>query len=386
MTGRLMVGILALLCLTSAGEAAPLWRLGFYWSPAANTYPPQNVPWSKYTHVSQIGILPTKNCAIDDTTYATDKVSRALVAHAHDHGAKVLITLVEDQDTRAIVTCTTPGRIAAFVTALAAYVRENNYDGLDLDWEHNVVPSQYQDLVRRLRTAMPKSILTADITVDQRGYLVGVQEHLDRVNIMNYDMSQGDYHGNLLTETWHHAALLSGGDIDEHQTAEANVRYAIDSGLAPGKINLGLPFYGYVVQGCQKGFETSVGCKQGLTGPLQSVGSKGIRKTQIEYNRVMADYGKGRLLWDTSHKTPYIAFAAPPGVPCRKEPCPGDAFVTYADPRQMTEAVTFLLDNKLGGIMAFALHQEFMADDTGDARYPLSSAIYHAMTGRDPLQ
>jgi hypothetical protein len=45
----------------------------------------------------------------------------------------------------------------------------------------------------------------------------------------------------------------------------------------------------------------------------------------------------------------------------------------------MTETVQFVLSRKLGGIMTFALHQEFMTEEIGDARYPLSSAIHTAL-------
>jgi hypothetical protein len=244
-----------------------------------------------YTHVSQMAIQPTEHCGINERSYRADAVKTDLVRTAHRNNVKVLITLLQDARGEAIVKCTRPDQITKFVSALAEYVEVNGYDGLDLDWEGEVIPLQYQDLVRRLRVALPEKVLTVDIAMHQRGYLVALQDSLDRINLMSYDMWRGDYHGKLMRESWHHAALLSAGDRETRQTAEAGLSYLIESKIRPEKINLGVPFYGYVFRGCVAGYESRPLCSKPLSEPRQPVGDGGVKKTQIEFRQFLVTRG-----------------------------------------------------------------------------------------------
>lgn len=376
---RVVGVVLVLGCVSDAYAESSVWRFGFYWSRTVDRYPPASVPWNMYTHVSQMAIQPTEHCGIDEQSYRTDVVKTDLVRTAHRNNVKILITLLQDARIEAIVKCTRPDQIAKFVSALAEYVDANGYDGLDLDWEAGVVPLQYQDLVRRLRVAMPDKVLTVDIAMHQRGYLIALQSILDRINLMNYDMWRGDYHGQLMRESWHHAALLSAGDREKRQTAEAGLSYLIESKIRPEKINLGVPFYGYVFRGCVAGYESGSFCSKPLSEPRQPVGGGGVEKTQIEFRQVIAVFGNAGVRWDSVHRTPYISHTGPETRNCQSALCAGDAFVTYTNEQQMTETAQFVLSRKLGGIMTFALHQEFMTEEMGDARYPLSSAIHTAI-------
>ena len=364
--------------LPEAAIASSLWHLGFFWSPAAATYSPSLIPWSSYTHVAQIAILPTQGCGIDDTSYNAKGSRATFVATAHAHGVKALITLLHDRQMRAIGDCTTPPKIDAFIATLIAHVKANNYDGIDLDWEDGVIPAQYQELVRRLRTAMPTMLLTADIAVHQRVYVVGVQDKIDRINLMNYDMGETNYHGAKLNRTWHNAALRSANDVENYQSAEANLYYMLSSGILAAKINLGVPFYGYAFQGCAAG-QPSTNCQIGIQRPEDGFTATGIKRSQLDYNQLMNSFFiNGTQAWDDTRKAPYISYKGAAGS-CVKYPCNADAFISYPDPRQMTEAVTLLIDKHLGGIMTFALHQEYLSNKVGDARYPLTSAIVQAL-------
>lgn len=361
--------------LTNAG---PLWRFGFFWSPTAATYPPSLIPWSSYTHITQASILPTASCGIDDTSYNTKGSRESFVETAHAHGVKALITLLHDKQLEAIGDCTTPAKIDAFVATLVAHIKTYNYDGIDLDWEDGVIPAHYQNLVKRLRAAMPTMLLTVDIAVHQRAYVASVQDKIDRINLMNYDMGGTDYHGRKLVKTWHNAALRSAGDTTKYKSAEANLKYLLSSGIAPTKINLGVPFYGYVYQGCVAG-QSSANCRTGVQRPEDAFSAAGLHRTQLDYNKLISShFMKGVLSWDDVRKAPFIRYKGKTGS-CVKFPCDADAFVTYPDPRQMQEAVALLLEKNLGGIMTFALHQEYLQNEIGDARYPLTSAIMQAL-------
>jgi chitinase len=385
---RIKWGIVVCSLLTAncpmLANADSLWRFGFFWSPRAATYPPSLIPWSSYTHIAQISILPTESCGIDDTTYKTKESRAVFVKTAHAHGVKALISLLHDKQSKAheagryIGDCTAPAKIDAFVATLVDHIKTYNYDGIDLDWEAGIIPAQYQDLVNRLRTAMPAMILTVDIGVHQRAYFVSVQDKIDRFNLMNYDMGQTNYHGRKLTKTWHNAALRSDGDTINYKSTEANLYYMLSSGIAPAKINLGVPFYGYMFQGCVAG-QSSPNCRTGVQRPEETFSAAGLQRSQLDYNKLISStFMKGALSWDDVRKAPFISYKGATGS-CVKFPCDADAFITYPDPRQMQEAVALLREKNLGGIMTFALHQEYLSSKTGDSRYPLTSAIMQAL-------
>lgn len=377
MRNIIVCSILVAICPAIA-NAGSLWRFGFFWSLAAATYPPSLIPWSSYTHIAQLSILPTASCGINDTSYNT-KGSRAnFVESAHAHGVKALISLLHDKKLKAIGDCTTPAKIDAFVAALVAHIKAYNYDGIDLDWEDGVIPAQYQDLVKRLRAAMPTMILTVDIAVHQRAYVVNIQDKIDRINLMNYDMGRTNYHGRTLKKTWHNAALRSAGDTSKYKSAEANLKYVLSSGIAPAKVNLGVPFYGYIFQGCVTG-QSPPNCHTGVQRPGETFSEAGLHRSQLDYNKLLTSiFMKGALSWDDVRKAPFISYKGKTGS-CVKFPCDADAFITYPDPRQMQEAVALVREKHLGGIMTFALHQEYLRNKTGDARYPLTSAIMQAL-------
>ena len=381
------IGLAALLSysgLSVAVSTPPIWRFGFFWSPANQSYPPSLIPWSNYTHVSQLVIMPTRSCGIDDESYYVKDSRAQFVSSAHTNGVKALISLLHDRDQTAIINCTRPANIGAFVATLVNYINQYNYDGLDLDWEAGVVPGQYQDLVGRLRANLPKKLLTADIAVHQRVYVVAIQNQLDRINLMNYDMGQSDYHGRGLRRAWHNAALRSVGDTTNYQSAEANLYYMISSGILASKINLGVPFYGYIFQGCTTSIARKF-CPAGVKQPTDAFSGGGLQRTQIEYNKLLSSkYNLSPHLWDATRKAPYISYKGKSGA-CEKSPCDSDAFITYPDPQQMNEAVLLLLEKHLGGIMTFALHQEYMSGETGDKRYPLSTQIVKTLASKGRL-
>jgi GH18 family chitinase len=362
-----------------------IWRFGFYWSITAKNYPPNSVPWAKYTHISQIAILPSANCEIDAKTYMAEQIQQDLVRTARSNHVKILITLLQDKALTAIARCTDSDHIAAFADRIAAYVTHNNYDGVDIDWEFGVVPGQYQNLVRELRRKLPHAILTADIAVHQRNFIAQVQDQLDRINLMNYDLHQTDYHGAPLRATWHQAALKSTVDHSAFKSGQANVNYLLSAKIAPSKINFGVPFYGYAIAPCKDGHPNALNCAETNLLPAQPIDPRAVTTTQVTYAQIAKYLSTGGVEWDEASKASYIRFRAPQRPSCAESFCKRDSFVTFSSPRAVSEAVNYLLATRLGGIMTFALHQEFLSDQPGDDQYPLSSAIYSRLSSAGRL-
>ena len=100
----------------------------------------------------------------------------------------------------------------------------------------------------------------------------------------------------------------------------------------------------------------------------------------MTYSQIVKYLAKDGVQWDADRKASYIQYHASEPPSCSKSFCYKDSFVTFSDPRAVTEAVDYLLSTRLGGVMTFALHQEYMSNQSGDERYPLSSAIYDRLS------
>src|SRR5262249_38225393 len=56
-------------------------------------------------------------------------------------------------------------------------------------------------------------------------------------------------------------------------------------------------------------------------------------------------------------------------------------FISFTDTWQIQQSVNFMATNGYGGMMVFPLEGEYITGQTLDARYPLSTDLYNAVTG-----
>jgi len=366
-----------LLALVIPVSAQP-WRTAYFFQPSSGTLPIASAPFSKYTHVTQADLLPTSACGLDTTTYGLAGNIAPFVSAVHTAGAKALVTLLGDSTTGTyLANCTTSSTLSAFVTTLSSFVNTNGYDGIDIDWEANVdsYPTQWENLMTALRTALPGKTISCAVTVTERYMASAVQSSIDQVNIMNYDRDPWLYTGAYASDTWYNSATLAGGDTN-HATAEMDVQYFIGAGVASGKIGIGVPFYGRIKQGCLMGYVSGSTCNQDVYAPVQAYasGNGGSNpRAAITYKDLLqsAYWSSGTQVWDATHGAQYIQYTAAGASQA--------AFIPYTGVQQIQALADFVTANNLGGVMTFELSYEYVAIATGDARYPLSTAMYQAL-------
>jgi len=129
---------------------------------------------------------------------------------------------------------------SAFIKKIVQYVEENNLDGVDVDIEGNLFPYikfTYAPFVVELKNALHakgKGISCALGAVDLDPVVTqDALEAYDFINVMVYDK----------TGIWRPNAI---GPHSPYSYATDAIRYyTVDRKLAPEKITLGLPFYGF---------------------------------------------------------------------------------------------------------------------------------------------
>ncbi|XP_045475619.1 probable chitinase 10 [Harmonia axyridis] len=176
-----------------------------------------------------------------------------------------------------------PSARRRFISHVVDFIEENNFDGLDLDWEYpkcwqvdcNKGPASdkqgFSDFVRELHAAFqPKGwLLSAAVSPNKRvideGYDVPtLSRYLDWIAVMCYD-----YHGQWDKITGHVAPMYEHPE-DSEATLNSNftINYWIEKGADRKKLVMGMPMYG-------QSFSLADNSNNGLNAPTYGGGEAG---------------------------------------------------------------------------------------------------------------
>jgi spore germination protein YaaH len=191
------------------------------------------------------------------TVWTSDQLTN-LVNAAHAHGAKVVVTIIE-QDFGAGTPhmCAALANRATTVSQTAAQVSAKNVDGVNIDFEglNGTCPngqttrSMVTDLAHRLRAALPVgSYLSVDTyassAADPYGFfdIPGLNAYVDAFFVMAYDLENSNYARPPTSCTSFclgPTAPLSGYYYNDTTTA---AQYT--AAVTASKVILGVPYYG----------------------------------------------------------------------------------------------------------------------------------------------
>ncbi|HEV7815524.1 MAG TPA: glycoside hydrolase family 18 protein [Janthinobacterium sp.] len=273
---------------------------------------------------------------------------------------------------------------ATFAASAVALMRRYGLDGLDIDWEYPTaagVPctaghvcerpgdkQNYVLLAGILRRAFDDAgradgkhyaITIASGATDQfigdpqgdSAWLVQLADKLDWINLMAYD-----YHMPWEPRNGNHAGLY-GDPADPGQAKgyddAAAVRRYLDAGVAPDKLVLGMPFYGYGWKGCAAGpdggglYQACAGAAAGgLDGSASYPFSWLVRQGYLQagpdgrYDQAGRGY---RRRWNALAKAPSLY-----------DPAAG-IFISYEDEASLREKARYLKAAGLRGAMFWEL-------------------------------
>ena len=235
---------------------------------------------------------------------------------------------------------------AAFSDSAVRFMKTNGFDGIDIDWEYptggglasNITrsadPANFQLLLKTLRSKLNLQgsrdkkhyILSfaggASNSYASRVGLSAISKYVDYGMIMTYDL-----HGFWDSFTDFNAPLfLPAGQSPQGKTSvDAAVRSWLNNGFPPGKLIMGVPFYGYVYQGVS-------GVNNGLWQRFTSASAVGYDTIQSKYVS-SASYQK---FYDSAAAVPWLFN--------------GTTFVSYDDDASIRKKVQYSVSKGLLGV------------------------------------
>ena len=372
--------ILILLTMGSANETkaqSKFWITGYYAGWMQGWYnngrlPAGQIDFSTINYVIHFGLVPQADGTIDFSTNSIlQSNSDSLVNAVHAAGRKVLICIGGWGSDVAFRGATSPLRLASFVSTIVQFVVARGYDGVDIDWEvlEQSDETQYINFIELLRmtlnTLKPGALLTAAVAW-QPSIIASVQQYLDQINIMTYDLS-GPWNGWV---SWYNSPVYSGNykfpsNGQQLPSIDEMVNQFIAAGVAKEKISIGIDFYGYIWQG---GNGTSTG---GVSSPLQSWNDAPEVIPNVPYYSIMDSYYRPDFYrWDSTAEASYLHI----DDTCNSN----DMFISYDDERACKSAVEYALQKGLGGVFIWELGADVRSSPTDQ---PLVSSIKAAAFG-----
>ncbi|XP_054717240.1 probable chitinase 10 [Uloborus diversus] len=268
-----------------------------------------------------------------------------------------------------------------FVFSAIRYLRDRNFDGLDLDWEFprgNDDKKNFVLLLKELREAfeeeardkkLPRLLLTVAVSAGSEtirsGYDVpAVAAYCDLINVMSYD-----FHGKWESQTGHNAplyALSTESQWRKQLCLEFGVKLWEQMGAPKEKLVVGLATYG-------RSFSLVSPEKNGMNAPTKAGGKAGTYTREegfLSYYEVCDFIKSGaRYVWDDEQKVPY-AFL-------------GDQWVGFDDEKSIRIKLKWIQENGYAGAMVWTLDMDdFKGRCPGGKKYPLIGAMGEVLLNR----
>ncbi|XP_062141509.1 serine-rich adhesin for platelets isoform X3 [Drosophila sulfurigaster albostrigata] len=280
-----------------------------------------------------------------------------------------------------------PERRQQFIKNILKFLRQNHFDGIDLDWEYPAHREggksrdrdNYAEFVRELRaeferesekTGRTRLLLTmavpAGIEYIDKGYDVPkLNKYLDWFNVLTYD-----FHSSHEPSVNHHAPLYSLEDDSEYNyDAELNIDYSIKYYLKAGadrdKLVLGIPTYG-------RSYTLINEESTELGAPSEGPGEQGDATREKGY---LAYYEICQTLKDDPDWTVVQPNENVMGPYAYRR----NQWVGYDDEAIVRKKAEYVVAHGLGGIMFWAIDNDDFRGACSGKPYPLIEAAKEAM-------
>jgi len=361
------------LCAGVAEASADIWSTGYYPGYEQSSMPASVVDFAALTHVIHFSVWPKADGTLNTTVNSiTPSRSNDLISRGHAAGKKVLFS-VSGSTSGGFGGATTNANRGAFISNLCSFMSTYGYDGIDIDWEPLASSDalQYTNFIKELRVALnaysPYRMLTV-ATATQPAWFAMLQSQFDQINLMTYDLS-GPWGGWV---TWFNAPLYDGGYRFASTgglvpSADGMVTKFVDAGVAPGKLGIGIAFYGWMWNG---GTGTPTG---GVTAPRQSWATDPTL-TYASFATIMSTYYATNLYhWDAAAQSSYLGIDNTGST--------NDHFISYDDEHACQAKVIYARARGIGGVMIWELGEAYRTSQPAGQRDPLLQAVKRTLYG-----
>lgn len=307
--------------------------VGYYPSWIRTTLPAAKIRFQDITTIAHAFIWPRSDGSLD---MYSDLVYPEMISKAHTAGVKVVISIGGwgQCDGFAPMAATAATR-KIFIDNVIAFMKQQGYDGIDLDWEYPTGSAQrntFTQLVREFRQAFDAAhpAWTISFVVPSGQYsgttfdYAAVLDAVTWIGCMTYD-----FHGAWTNHAGHNAPLYAPGGEAEG-SIDDSVLYLKRLGIPASQLLVGVPFYG-------RRFSASR-----LYGP--ATGGDEITYAKL-IPQIKPDWN---YVWDNTAKVPYYQDAAK------------TIFITFDDTASVRYKCEYVRNNKLGGLIIWALGQDYL--------------------------
>lgn len=268
-----------------------------------------------------------------------------------------------------------------FIFSALEFLRERNFDGLDIDWEFPSAADKknFVDLLKELRDAfeaeakdkrLPRLLLTcavsAGVETVKSGYDVApIGQYVDFINIMSYD-----FHGKWESKTGHNAplfALAAESEWRKQLSMDFGVKLWERMGAPKSKLVVGLATYG-------RSFTLASGSQHGMNAPTSGGGKAGEFTREsgfLAYYEICDMLKQGASYhWDEEQAVPYAV--------------QGDQWVGFDDELSIRNKVKWLNEQGYAGAMVWALDMDDFKGTCTPKKYPLIRAMAEGLFNLAP--
>lgn len=321
--------------------------LGYYPAWERNTLPADKVDFSILTNVIHAFAWPDST---GELKFWEGFHYPELVEATHKANRKISVALGGWGQCTGFPPSTADKSIRArFIRNILEFCDKTGYDGVDIDWEFPANPTEKANLtafISELRAAADKrgkpflitmAVSSGTWSGDHNDY-ASLKRYVDWFNDMTYD-----FYGSWTDRTGHNAPLYA-----TQESVDTSIRFLVEKmGVPPGKVLLGLPFYG----------RTFIADR--LYGP-------GKGGDAINYREIPGKIAEGGWVdrFDDVSQAPYLVNEK------------AGSMIFYDNPASIARKCGYAREKGLRGVMIWALGADFR-----DGKQPLLDSIgaaFHA--------